>query len=143
MRAPSQTPSGHFCGGMTVSGTSLYLYREKTRLMISASLHGYAHTCMAGILAAKIRQDVQKHHLTSRITPHGCAVYCAAVRRWPGRQAWLDLLLRGSDLTWINQHAVMNGIRKGNPCGAAMYTSLTCLTLFTAEGSGSKQVANR
>ncbi|EBV4218569.1 hypothetical protein DOR53_23945 [Salmonella enterica subsp. enterica serovar Bareilly] len=42
-----------------------------------------------------------------------------------------------------NQHAVMNGIRKGNPCGAAMYTSLTCLTLFTAEGSGSKQVANK
>ena len=26
-----------------------------------------------------------------------------------------------------NQHAVMNGIRKGHPCGAAMYTSLTCL----------------
>ncbi|PQN48317.1 hypothetical protein C5K25_24750, partial [Shigella dysenteriae] len=68
---------------------------------------------------------------------------CAAVRRWPGRQAWKDLLLKGSDLTWLNQHAVMNGIRKGHPCGAEMYTSLTCLTLFTAEGSDSKQIANR
>ena len=75
---------------------------------------------------------------------NGCAVYCAAVRRWPGRQAWLDLLLRGgSDLTWGDQRAEMNGIRKGNPCGAAMYTSLTCLTLFTAEGSDSKQIAKR
>lgn len=52
-------------------------------------------------------------------------------------------MLRGSDLTWGDQRAEMNGIRKGNPCGAAMYTSLTCLTLFTAEGSGSKQVANK
>lgn len=34
---------------------------------------------------------------------------------------------KGADVTWINQHAVMNGIRKGHPCGAAMYTSLTCL----------------
>lgn len=49
----------------------------------------------------------------------------------------------GSDLTWGDQRAEMNGIRKGNPCGAAMYTSLTCLTLFTAEGSDSKQIANR
>lgn len=59
------------------------------------------------------------------------------------RQAWQDLLLRGSDLTWGDQRAEMNGIRKGHPCGAAMYTSLTCLNLCTAEGSGSKQVANR
>ena len=49
----------------------------------------------------------------------------------------------GADLTWDDQRAEMNGIRKGNPCGAAMYTSLTCLTLVAAEGSGSKQVANR
>nr|WP_210203186.1 hypothetical protein [Cronobacter sakazakii] len=47
---------------MTVSGTFLCLDRGKTRLMILARLHGYAHTCMAGILAAKIRQDAQKHH---------------------------------------------------------------------------------
>lgn len=37
----------------------------------------------------------------------------------------------------------ITGIRKGNPFGAAVYTSLTCLTLFTAEGSDSKQIANR
>ena len=60
-----------------------------------------------------------------------------------GRQAWQDLLPKGSDLTWGDQRAEMNGIRKGHPCGAAMYTSLTCLNLFTAEGSGSKQVANK
>lgn len=48
-----------------------------------------------------------------------------------------------SGLTWGDQRTEMNGIRKGNPCGAAMYTSLTCLTLFTAESSGSKQIANR
>lgn len=52
-------------------------------------------------------------------------------------------IAKGVGLTWINQHAVMNGIRKGHPCGAAMYTSLTCLNLFTAEGSGSKQIANK
>ncbi|MCO7413550.1 hypothetical protein, partial [Enterobacter asburiae] len=40
LAAPSQTPSARFCGGMPVSCTSLYLYREKTRLMISAQLHG-------------------------------------------------------------------------------------------------------
>lgn len=33
----------------------------------------------------------------------------------------------GADLTWGDQRAEMNGIRKGHPCGAAMYTSLTCL----------------
>jgi hypothetical protein len=47
---------------MTVSGTSHCLYEKKKPLMILARLHGYAHTCMAGILAAKIRQDAQKHH---------------------------------------------------------------------------------
>ncbi len=51
--------------------------------------------------------------------------------------------LKDGGIGVVNKHAVMNGIRKGNPCGAAMYTSLTCLTLFTAEGSGSKQVAKR
>ncbi|MCO6582487.1 hypothetical protein, partial [Escherichia coli] len=59
---PSQTASARFWVFLPVSGTSLCLYREKTRLMILARLHGYAHTCMAGILAAKIRQDAQKHH---------------------------------------------------------------------------------
>jgi len=41
---------------MTVSGTFLCLDRGKTRLMISARLHGYAHERMAAILAAKIRR---------------------------------------------------------------------------------------
>ncbi len=50
-------------------------------------------------------------------------------------------IAKGGNLSWVNQYAVMNGIRKGNPCGAAMYTSLTCLTLFTAQGS--KQIAKR
>ncbi|OJQ97675.1 hypothetical protein BK371_01365 [Escherichia coli] len=41
-----------------------------------------------------------------------------------------------------NQHAVMNGIRKGHPCSAAMYTSLTCLGHLLQEGRGSKKIAN-
>lgn len=62
-----------------------------------------------------------------------------ALARPPGMAGFIG----GSDLTWGDQRAEMNGIRKGNPCGAAMYTSLTCLTLFTAEGSGSKQIATK
>jgi len=50
---------------------------------------------MAAILAAKIRRAPWKPSWTTLITVNGCAVYCAAVRRWPGRQAWKDLLLRG------------------------------------------------
>ena len=42
-----------------------------------------------------------------------------------------------------NQHAVMNGIRKGNPCGAAMYTSLTCLGHLLQEGRGSILIAKK
>ncbi|MGC0713811.1 hypothetical protein, partial [Escherichia coli] len=60
--APPERLSGRFWVFLPVSDTSLCLYREKTRLMILARLHGYAHTCMAGILAAKIRLDAQKHH---------------------------------------------------------------------------------
>ncbi len=42
-----------------------------------------------------------------------------------------------------NQHAVMNGIRKGNPCGAAMYTSLTCLVYGAQKESGSSPIAKK
>ena len=49
----------------------------------------------------------------------------------------------GADLTWINQHTVMNGIRKGHPCGAAMYTSLTCLGHLLQEGRGSILIAKK
>ncbi len=52
-------------------------------------------------------------------------------------------IAKGSDLTWINQHAVMNGIRKGHPCGAAMYTSLTCLSDGMALGRGSSSIAKK
>ncbi|WP_220427367.1 hypothetical protein, partial [Klebsiella pneumoniae] len=60
LRAPSQTPSGHFCALQPISGIFPCPYREKTRLMISAHLHGYARTCLAGILAAKILRTAQK-----------------------------------------------------------------------------------
>lgn len=98
---------------------------------------------MAGGLARMLGLKACFRECALPITVNGGTVYCAAVRRWPGRQAWLDLLLRGSDLTWMNQHAVMNGIRKGHPCGAAMYTSLTCLGHLLQEGRGSILIAKK
>jgi hypothetical protein len=35
--------------------------------------------------------------------------------------------IQGVRFNVSDQRAVMIGIRKGHPCGAAMYTSLTCL----------------
>lgn len=37
--------------------------------------------------------------LTLPVTVNGRAVYCAVVRRWPGRQAWMSNIQRGGDLT--------------------------------------------
>ncbi|WP_215416263.1 hypothetical protein, partial [Escherichia coli] len=54
--APSQTPSEHFCALLPISGIFPCPYREKTRLMISSRLHGYAYERMDVILAAKIRR---------------------------------------------------------------------------------------
>ena len=75
------------------------------------------------------------------ITVNGCAVYCAAVRRWPSRQAWHSPG-KGGRFNAGGQRAAMTGIRKGHPCGAAMYTSLTCLVDGAQKRSGSSSIAN-
>jgi len=64
------------------------------------------------------------------------------VRRWSGRQAWHNPRL-GGRFNAGEQRSEMTGIRKGNPCGTAMYTSLTCLVHFLQKVAGGHAIAKR
>ena len=54
---------------------------------------------MAAGFRRMLARERDFRHRTPRITVVGGAVYCAAVRRWPSRQARQEYRQKGSDLT--------------------------------------------